>query len=115
MRISDWSSDVCSSDLLLARAKAGTVPMARLDDPVRRILRVQLPLGLFEAGKPSSRPLSGRFDLLGSPDHRPLAREAVPTSLVLLTNRTVLPLKPRVRLPVAGWGADGIARQSGGW
>ncbi|MBB5706782.1 glycoside hydrolase family 3 protein [Sphingopyxis panaciterrulae] len=100
---------------LLARAKAGTVPMARIDDAVRRILRVKLRLGLFEAGKPSSRPLSGRFDLLGSPDHRAIAREAVRKSLVLLKNRDVLPLKPGGRLLVAGEGADDIARQSGGW
>src|SRR3546814_7671907 len=89
--------------------------MARIDDAVRRILRVKLRLGLFEAGKPSSRPPSGRFDLLGSPDHRAIAREAVRKSLVLLKNRDVLPLKPGGRLLVAGEGADDIARQSGGW
>src|SRR5690606_40112115 len=38
---------------LLARAKAGELPMARIDDAVARILRVKLRLGLFEAGKPS--------------------------------------------------------------
>jgi beta-glucosidase len=50
----------------LAHARDGSLPMARLDDAVRRILRVKLRAGLFEAGKPSSRPYGGQFDLLGS-------------------------------------------------
>ncbi len=44
----------------LAAAKAGTLPMARLDDAVRRILRVKLRAGLFDAGKPSTREYAGR-------------------------------------------------------
>lgn len=100
---------------LLARAKAGELPMARIDDAVARILRVKLRLGLFEAGKPSARAMSGEWELLGSPEHRELAREAVRKSLVLLKNQGVLPLKPGGRLLVAGDGADDIARQSGGW
>jgi beta-glucosidase len=100
---------------LLAKAKAGAIPMSRIDDAVTRILRVKMRLGLFEAGKPSSRPLAGQWNLLGSPDHRALAREAVRRSLVLLKNQGVLPLKPGGRLLVAGDGADDIARQSGGW
>jgi beta-glucosidase len=100
---------------LLAQAKSGQIPMSRIDEAVSRILRVKLRLGLFEAGKPSSRPLAGHWDMLGSPDHRALAREAVRASLVLLKNQGVLPLKPGGRLLVAGDGADDIARQSGGW
>lgn len=100
---------------LLARAKAGTLPMARVDDAVRRILGVKMRLGLFEAGKPSSRRLSGQWSLLGAPEHRAIAREAVRKSLVLLKNQGALPLKPGGRLLVAGEGADDIARQSGGW
>ena len=100
---------------LLARAKAGTLPMARVDDAVRRILGVKMRLGLFEAGKPSSRPLSGQWDLLGAPEHRAVAREAVRKSLVLLKNQDVLPIKPGGRLLVAGEGMDDIGRQAGGW
>ena len=36
---------------LLARAEAGEIPMERIDEAVRRILRVKMRLGLFEAGK----------------------------------------------------------------
>jgi beta-glucosidase len=100
---------------LLEKARAGTVPMARVDEAVADILRVKFRLGLFEAGKPSDRPLSGQWDLLGAPEHREVAREAVRKSLVLLKNQGVLPLKPGGRLLVAGEGADDIGRQSGGW
>ena len=101
---------------LLAQVKDGTVPLARLNEAVGNVLRVKLRAGLFEAGRPSSRAWSGRFDLLGHANHRALAREAVRKSLVLLKNdRQILPLSPRSRILVAGEGADDIARQSGGW
>ena len=70
----------------LAQVRSGDIPMARLDDAVRRILRVKLRSGLFEAGKPSARPLAGRYELLGAPEHRAVARQAVRESLVLLKN-----------------------------
>jgi beta-glucosidase len=101
---------------LLSQARDGTVPMARLDDAVAKILRVKLRAGLFDIGKPSSRPFSGKFELLGSADHRAIAREAVRKSLVLLKNEGgLLPLKPGGRILVAGDGANDVARQSGGW
>lgn len=101
---------------LVKQVKSGEVPMARLDDAVGNILRVKLRAGLFEAGKPSSRPLSGQFDLLGSPEHRAIAREAVAKSLVLLKdNGSVLPIRAGARVLVAGDGANDVARQSGGW
>src|SRR3546814_16430424 len=40
---------------LLAQVKDGTIPMARLDDAVTRILRVKMRLGRFALGTPSSR------------------------------------------------------------
>ena len=100
----------------LAQVKSGEIPMARLDDAVRRILRVKLRAGLFEAGKPSSRVPGGKFDLLGSPEHRAVARQAVRESLVLLKNANkVLPLKPSMKVLVAGDGADNLPKQNGGW
>ncbi len=100
---------------LLKRAKAGEIPMARIDEAVTNILRVKFRLGVFTAGKPSDRPLSGQWNLLGSPEHRAVARQAVRESLVLLKNQGVLPLKPGGRLLVAGEGADDVSRASGGW
>ncbi len=100
----------------LADARVGTLPMDRLDDAVRRILRVKLRAGLFEAGKPSSRPYAGEFERLGSADHRAVAREAVRKSLVLLKNNGgVLPLDAGTNVLVAGDGADNLTKQTGGW
>jgi beta-glucosidase len=101
---------------LAAQVAAGKIPASRLDDAVRRILRVKLRAGLLQEGRPSARPYAGHFELLGAPAHRAVARTAVRESLVLLKNRNhLLPLAPRQRLLVAGEGADSLARQSGGW
>jgi beta-glucosidase len=103
-------------DNTVREAKAGTIPAARLDDATRRVLRVKLLAGSFEAGRPSSRPLAGKFDLIGSAEHRAIARQAVRESLVLLKNNGgVLPLKPSGNILVAGLAADDIGQQSGGW
>ena len=99
----------------LAQVKSGEIPMARLDDAVRRVLRAKLHYGLFDEGRPSERPLAGRTDLLGSPEHRAVARQAVRESLVLLKNDGILPIAPTANIMVAGDGADSISKQSGGW
>jgi beta-glucosidase len=79
---------------------------------VRRILRVKVKLGLFDA----ARPWEGRADVLASNFHRALARDAARESLVLLKNAgALLPLRATARVLVAGDGADDIGRQCGGW
>jgi beta-glucosidase len=101
---------------MLASVASGEIPVERLDGAVRRILRVKLRAGLMEQPRPSARPAAGRFDLLGAPAHRAVAREAVRKSLVLLKNDDgVLPLDGRGRVLVAGAAADNVAQQSGGW
>jgi len=100
----------------LREARSGEIPEARLNDAVRRVLRVKLRAHLLDEGRPSSRPLAGHFELLGSPEHRAVAREAVRESLVLLKNaHHLLPLSPHAHVLVAGDGADNIGKQSGGW
>jgi beta-glucosidase len=100
----------------LAQLAAGEISGARLDDAVRRVLRVKLRARKDREGPPSRRPYAGRFELLGSAEHRAVARQAVRESLVLLKNHArLLPLSPRARVLVAGDGADSIAKQSGGW
>ncbi len=72
--------------------------------------------GVFDEGKPSSRPFAGKWDLLGAPEHRAVARQAVRESLVLLKNDNhTLPLKAKLRVLVAGDGADNLPKQTGGW
>lgn len=103
-------------DSTVAQAKSGAIPMSRLDDATRRILRVKLLMGLFEAPRPSQRALGGRYELLGAPAHRAVARQAVRESLVLLKNQdALLPLSPKRRVLIAGDGADDAGKQSGGW
>ncbi len=100
----------------VAQVRDGTIPQERVDDAVRRILRVKMRAGLFERGKPSSRVLAGQQALLGAPDHRAVAKQAVRESLVLLKNqRQLLPLNPRQRVLLAGDGIDNISKQVGGW
>lgn len=96
----------------LREARDGVIPTARLDDAVRRILRVKAKLGLLDD------PMRNRSDYaaIGSPDHLALAREAVAKSLVLLKNNgSVLPIRAGAKVLVTGPGADDIAMQSGGW
>jgi beta-glucosidase len=97
---------------LLAEVQAGRVPVARIDDAVRRILVKKFQLGLFE------RPFTDRTNLprVGSAGHRTLARKAAAKSQVLLKNRGgVLPLSGKERIYVAGSNADDIGNQAGGW
>lgn len=91
----------------------GKVPMSRIDDAVRRILKVKMQMGLFE------RPLTNRSltPSLGSAAHREVARECVRQSLVLLKNsNSVLPLsKNLTRIHVTGKNSNDIGNQCGGW
>ena len=100
----------------LAEAKSGAIPIARIDDAVRRILRVKKIGGLFDRATPVDRPGAGRFEILGDAAHRKIAREAVRKSLVLLKNNGhLLPLTPKSSILVAGRAADDIGQQCGGW
>lgn len=99
-------------DSLVGDVRGGTVPMARLEDAVRRVLRVKAKLGLMQ-DDPVER---GDPVQVGSPVHLALAREAVAKSLVLLKNEGgLLPIRPGSRVLVTGPGADDMAMQAGGW
>jgi beta-glucosidase len=100
---------------LKSLVEAGEVPQARVDDAVRRILRVKFALGL----KPGASAVSDAASAtsFGSAEHRAVARRAVRESLVLLKNdKQALPLKKTLkRIHVAGRGADDMPMQAGGW
>ena len=109
----DWKGLL---ETTVAQVKDGTIPMARLDEAVTRILRVKMRAGLLgDMVQPSKRPNAGDYALLGSADHRAIAREAVAKSQVLLKNNGILPLKKSANILVAGRAADDIAQASGGW
>jgi len=98
---------------MLRAARRGDIAIQRIDDAVRRILTVKFELGLYE------RPFGddSRLADVGSAAHRPLAREAVRKSVVLLKNKdSALPLAlDTPRIYVAGRAADDIGIQCGGW
>lgn len=104
-------------DDLTSLVEKKVVPMSRIDDAVKRILRVKFVMGLFE------NPMADLSfaDQLGKKEHRELAREAVRKSLVLLKNgkyhnQPLLPLpKKASKILVAGSHADNIGYQCGGW
>ena len=99
----------------VAQVKEGEITEARIDDAVRRILRVKMRAGMFEDGKPSLHELAGRAKLIGHETHRAIARQAVRESLVLLKNENVLPLKPDQNILIAGVAGHHEAYQNGGW
>ncbi|MYD96887.1 MAG: glycoside hydrolase family 3 protein [Gammaproteobacteria bacterium] len=100
---------------LLHQVRSGAIPMARVDDAVRRILRVKARTKLFSGVRPSERPAVRDRSVVGAPSHRELARRAVRSSLVMLKNDGVLPLRRDARVLLAGNGADNIGKQCGGW
>ena len=98
----------------LTRAvEEGDVSEERIDDAVRRILRVKAELGLFE--RPTMN--ASLLPTIGQTGHREIARHAVRESLVLLKNeRAALPISAETsRIFVAGQHADDVGLQSGGW
>ena len=100
----------------LQHVKDGTIAMERLDDAVRRILRVKLLSGIFQKGAPSTRANAGNENLLALPEHKDVARQAVRESLVLLKNNNqLLPIDPSKTILVVGDGASSISKASGGW
>ena len=89
----------------------GLITEERIDDAVRRILRIKFRSGLME------NPMADRslLEKAGSEEHRAIAREAVQKSQVLLKNDNMLPLAKDKNYLVCGSGADDIGKQCGGW
>jgi beta-glucosidase len=103
-------------DHLVSLVNDGAVPMERIDDAVRRILRVKLAAGMMDEGwEPASDP--ALLEAIGNDERRELARRAVRESLVLLKNDGgALPLaKGAGRIHVVGGNADDLGNQCGGW
>jgi beta-glucosidase len=89
------------------------VSLARIDDAMRRILRIKFEMGSFE--KPYTDP--SLTAAIGSAEHRAVARECVRQSLVQLKNDNhAMPLSKTLKhLAVVGGAADDIGIQCGGW
>lgn len=103
-------------ETLKALVNEGKVPMARIDDAVRRILRVKFAMGFMDKSR-SQLADRNLWKSFGSEEHRQVARECVRQSVVLLKNeKKALPLSKQLkRIHVAGQSADDIGNQCGGW
>lgn len=102
--------------LLLQLVRENRVPMARIDDAVTRILRVKFAIGAMDKNRSQLTDRSLQ-KLVGSAQHRQVARDCVRQSLVLLKNEgDILPLsKKQQHIHVGGSGADDLGNQCGGW
>ncbi len=90
----------------------GRITEERVDESVRRILRLKFELGLFD----DPFPRSDRFDRIGSEDNRLKALDAARESIVLLRNENgVLPAENPRKIIVTGPSANSKRNLSGGW
>jgi beta-glucosidase len=104
--------DYSFPDLLTELVKEGTVPMSRIDESVRRILKVKYEVGLFAnaALDPQS---TAR---VGTPANIAVSLDAARESITLLQNKNaVLPLKPGTKILLTGPTADTMVSLNNGW
>ncbi len=99
------------TDHLLALVRDGEIPESRIDESVRRILRLKLDLGLFEDPYPTQDLVAE----IGSPAHRAASRRAAEEAITLLDNDGTLPLAEGARVLVTGPAADDPVIQHGSW
>jgi beta-glucosidase len=90
----------------------GQVPMRRIDDAVRRILRIKFRAGLFDHPYVDVAAAPGKQLL---PENRAAARSAAGRSMVLLKNDGVLPLKPGLKTALIGPLGDDPHDMLGPW
>jgi beta-glucosidase len=98
-------------ELFQESVEENLISMQRIDDAVRRILRIKYRIGLFD------NPMADRslLEKVGGEEHRAIAREAVQKSQVVLKNDGLLPLSKDKKYFVTGSGANDIGKQCGGW
>ena len=89
----------------------GEVPMSRVDDAVRRVLRLKFRLGLFDT--PDT--YLADYPEFGGKAHAELAYRAAVESEVLLKNNGILPLKKDLRILLTGPNANSMRTLNGGW
>ena len=104
--------DYSFADHLLALVKEGAVPQTRIDEAVRRILRVKYELGLFEKFGPDAA-LKAKFAL---PEYRQVSLQAARESMTLLKNaNNILPLAKTTKVLVTGPTSDSLISMNNGW
>lgn len=104
--------DYSFADILIGLVKEGAVPQSRIDEAVRRILRVKFELGLFDNPMPNPA-LKSKVGLPGS---REVSLQAARESMTLLKNSdSLLPLSKSAKVLVTGPTADSMISLNNGW
>ncbi len=96
---------------LIELVKAGEVSEKRIDDAVRRILRMKFRLGLFD--RPNTT--VGDYPEFGSEAFAKLSYEAAVESQILLKNNGILPLRRDLKILLTGPNANSMRTLNGGW
>ena len=110
MAMEPYDLSFCS--LLKELVQEGKVPMSRIDDAVRRVLRLKFRLDLFN--RPNTQ--SAKYPLFGSPEHAELALHVAEESEILLKNKdNILPLVKGKKLLLTGPNANSMRCLNGGW
>jgi beta-glucosidase len=105
-------NDYSFADHLVALVKEGAIPQSRIDEAVRRILRVKFELGLFEKPMPDAS-LKAKF---GLPEYREASLAAARESITLLkNNNNILPLSKNTKVLVTGPTSDSLVSMNNGW
>ena len=111
MSMDPYSVDFCI--LLKELVLEGQVPMERIDDAVRRILRLKYRLGLFDEPNTGGK----GYEKFGSEEFAQKSLHAAEESIVLLKNEdNILPLNaPAVKILLTGPNANQMRCLNGGW
>ena len=110
MAMEPYDLNYCT--LLKELVQEKKIPMSRIDDAVRRVLRLKFRLGLFD--HPNT--LLKDYPLFGSKEHALIALHAAEESEVLLKNKdNILPLPQGKKLLVTGPNANSMRCLNGGW
>ena len=109
MSMDPYSVEFCP--LLKELVEEGKVPMTRIDDAVRRILRVKYRLGLFDEPNTGGK----GYEKFGSDEHAEKALRAAEETEVLLKNDGILPLAKGKKILLTGPNANQMRCLDGGW
>ena len=108
MIMDPYDPECCN--VIVELAKSGDIPMERIDDAVRRILRLKVRLGLFE-----NPTWEHEYPAFASETFAKQSLAAAIESEVLLKNDGILPLKGTERILVTGPNANSLRTLNGGW
>jgi len=101
----------CYGAPLVEAVEKGQVPLALVEQSVRRVLAMKFDLGLFENPFVEPSQVTGHFQ---TEDQRAFSRQAAQKSIILLKNNGVLPLSAtKKRVAVIGPNADSVRNMLG--